>query len=116
MTYDAGFVDFYLNGVKLVDGTNFTATNGTSITLTTAATSGDSVDIVAYGTFTLNGTALSDLTDVNTSGVTNGQILPYNSTNSRFQPVTFRCKQGTSLVRMERLVTQQRSRRHLPCP
>ena len=89
VTYDAGFVDFYLNGVKLVDGTDFTATNGTSITLTTAAASGDSVDIVAYGTFTLNSTALSDLTDVNTSGVTNGQILQYNSTNSRFQPVTF---------------------------
>ena len=89
VTYDVGFVDFYLNGVKLVDGTDFTATNGTSITLTAAAASGDSVDIVAYGTFTLNSTALSDLTDVNTSGVTNGQILQYNSTNSRFQPVTF---------------------------
>jgi hypothetical protein len=31
-TYDAGYVDVYLNGVKLLAGTDFTATNGTSIT------------------------------------------------------------------------------------
>ena len=29
-TYDAGYVDMYLNGVKLISGTDFTATNGTS--------------------------------------------------------------------------------------
>ena len=34
LPYDAGFVDVYLNGVKLVNGTDFTATNGT---LTSAA-------------------------------------------------------------------------------
>jgi hypothetical protein len=32
-TYDTGYIDVYLNGVKLVAGTDFTATNGTSITL-----------------------------------------------------------------------------------
>jgi hypothetical protein len=52
-TYDAGFVDVYLNGVKLVDGTDFTATNGSSVVLTVGATTGDIVDIVAYGTFSL---------------------------------------------------------------
>src|SRR6056300_1181397 len=50
-TYDAGYVDVYLNGVKLLLGTDFTATSGTSIVLTTGATTGDIVDIVAYGTF-----------------------------------------------------------------
>ena len=53
-TYDAGFVDVYLNGIKLLLGTDFTATSGTAITLTTGATAGDIVDIVAYGTFTLS--------------------------------------------------------------
>jgi hypothetical protein len=43
----------YLNGVKLVAGTDFTATNGTSITLATGAAVNDVVDIVAYGTFVL---------------------------------------------------------------
>jgi hypothetical protein len=51
VTYDPGYVDVYLNGVKLISGTDFTATSGTSIVLTTGATAGDSVDIVAYGTF-----------------------------------------------------------------
>ncbi len=52
-TYDVGFVDVYLNGVKLVVSTDFTATNGTSIILATAASSGDSVNIIGYGTFSL---------------------------------------------------------------
>jgi hypothetical protein len=50
-TYDPGYVDAYLNGVKLISGTDFTATSGTSIVLTTGATAGDTIDIVAYGTF-----------------------------------------------------------------
>ena len=88
-TYDSGFVDLYLNGGKLVNGTDFTATNGTSITLTTAATTGDTVDILSFGTFTLANIAANDLTDVYTTGVTDGQILQYSSANTRFEPVTF---------------------------
>ena len=53
VVYDAGYVDVYLNGVKLVAGTDFTATSGTNIVLATAATNGDIVDIVAYGAFAL---------------------------------------------------------------
>jgi hypothetical protein len=52
-TYDTGYIDVYLNGVKLVAGTDFTATNGTSITLASGATINDVIDIVAYGTFVL---------------------------------------------------------------
>ena len=52
-TYDTGYVDVYLNGVKLLAGTDFTATSGTAIVLTSGATAGDIVDIVAYGTFSL---------------------------------------------------------------
>jgi len=52
-TYDTGYVDVYLNGVKLLAGTDFTATNGTSITLASGAAVNDIVDIVAYGTFVL---------------------------------------------------------------
>ena len=53
-TYDSGFVDVYLNGLKLKSGTDFTATSGTSIVLASGATVGDIIDIVAYGTFTLS--------------------------------------------------------------
>jgi len=52
-TYDTGYIDVFLNGVKLLSGTDFTATNGTSITLASGASVNDVVDIVAYGTFEL---------------------------------------------------------------
>ena len=52
-TYDAGYVDVYLNGIKLVPTTDFTATDGTTVVLTSGATAGDDVEIVAYGTFEL---------------------------------------------------------------
>lgn len=55
-TYDVGFVDVYLNGLKLASGTDYTATNGTTIVLTSGATSGDTVDIVAYGAFNIANT------------------------------------------------------------
>jgi len=46
-TYTVGFVDVFLNGSKL-DSSEFTATNGTSITLTTGATANDIIEIVGF--------------------------------------------------------------------
>ena len=51
-TYDAGYVDVYLNGVKLAPS-DFTATTGTNIVLGSAAATGDIVAIVGFGTFQL---------------------------------------------------------------
>jgi P2-related tail formation protein len=56
VTYDIGFVDVYLNGVKLTINTDFTATSGTNIVLAVGATGGDIVDIVAYGAFNIANT------------------------------------------------------------
>jgi hypothetical protein len=70
-TYDVGFVDVYLNGVKLVVGTDFTATNGTSVVLATGATAGDSVDIVAYGAFSVADTYTQAAADARFLRVTN---------------------------------------------
>ena len=47
--YTVGNLDVFLNGIKLVSGTDYTATNGTSITLTSAASSGDILEYNAYG-------------------------------------------------------------------
>jgi len=71
-TYTVGYVDVYLNGVKLVSGTDFTATNGTSVVLTTGATVGDNVEIIAYETFSvanamLASNNLSDLSSAATA-------------------------------------------------
>lgn len=49
--YDANFADVYLNGVKLVNGTDVTVTSGTAVVLASGAAAGDSVDVVAYGAF-----------------------------------------------------------------
>ncbi len=88
-TYDVGFVDVYLNGVKLIVSTDFTATNGTSIVLTSGAALNDTVDIVGYGVFNVANVnfSINDATDVNTAGLTNGQILAFNSSTSDFEPV-----------------------------
>ena len=42
-----------LNGIVLEDGTDYTASNGTSIVLTTAAAAGDELNIVAFKSFTV---------------------------------------------------------------
>lgn len=49
--YDVGFVNVYLNGAKLLAGDDFTATNGTTVVLTTGATVGDSIEIIGFGAF-----------------------------------------------------------------
>ena len=87
-TYDAGYVDVYLNGIKLINGTDFTATSGTSIVLSSGAAVNDTVDIIGYGTFLLSNFSINDANDVNTRGISNGQVLAYNSTSSDFEPAT----------------------------
>ena len=52
-TYDVGYVDVFLNGVKLLVGTDVTATSGSTVVLSVGATAGDIIDIVGYGTFQL---------------------------------------------------------------
>jgi len=52
--YTAGFVDVYLNGVKLIDGTDFTATNGSDVVLTTGATLNDLLEVTIFTANDLN--------------------------------------------------------------
>ena len=49
--YTAGFIDVYLNGIKLVSGTDFTASNGSDVVLTTGAAVNDVLDVVIFDTF-----------------------------------------------------------------
>ena len=87
LAYDAGFLDVYMNGVKLVNGSDFTATSGSSIVLASGAALNDTLEIIAYGTFTLSNQSINDMTDVSTSGVADNNLLAYNSTNSQFEPI-----------------------------
>ena len=49
LNYNVGFVDIFVNGVRLT-GSEYTATNGTSITLNESCFGGETVDILAYNT------------------------------------------------------------------
>jgi hypothetical protein len=49
-TYTVGYVEVYLNGIKILNGSEYTATSGSSIVLASGASIGDSVEIVAYAT------------------------------------------------------------------
>ena len=50
---DSNFIDVYQNGVLLKTGTDYTATSGTSVVLTTGASVSDVVEIIAYDTFSI---------------------------------------------------------------
>lgn len=49
--YTPSFLDVFLNGVHLVNGTDYTASNGSDVVLTSGAASGDNVQVIAYATF-----------------------------------------------------------------
>ena len=51
LSYNAGNLFVTLNGITLKNATDFTATNGTSVVLTDAATVGDELNIYAFSTF-----------------------------------------------------------------
>lgn len=46
--YNAGLIDVYLNGVKLVDGIDYTATNGTTIVFSPALSLNDIIETIAW--------------------------------------------------------------------
>jgi hypothetical protein len=60
LNYTVSKVHVFQNGVRLVDGTDYTATNGTTITLTVAAQSGDNVVVISQAAFQV---ALSGIDD-----------------------------------------------------
>ena len=82
LAYDAGFIDVYLNGVKLVNGTDVTVTSGTSVVLASGATANDIIDIVAYGTF--------DVASINAANISSGTL------NDARLPTTMASKTLTS--------------------
>ena len=51
--YDPGYIDVYFNGARLVYANDYTATNGSTVGLTTYANNGDVLELVAYKAFNL---------------------------------------------------------------
>ena len=51
--YTPEFLDVFMNGVHLLNGTDYTASNGSDVVLAVGATTGDIIEVVAYSTFTV---------------------------------------------------------------
>jgi len=69
INYNVGAIDVYRNGAKQVNGTDFTATNGTSVVFTSGLPAGDVVDMVAYGA--VAGSTSVQVISTNTAAVNN---------------------------------------------
>ena len=69
--YEEGFVDVYLNGIRLITGTDYTETNDSTVTLTSAGTAGDEVEVVAWKSLgdIVNVNSLKTAGDLTVSGV-----------------------------------------------
>tara|TARA_R110001592_G_scaffold1632_3_gene9501 strand:- start:7001 stop:8806 length:1806 start_codon:yes stop_codon:yes gene_type:complete len=66
LVYDANFIDVFLNGVKLRNGTDVTVTSGSSLVFANTLQIGDIVDAIAYGTFAV--------ANLNASNITSGTL------------------------------------------
>ena len=53
LSYTPSFIEVYVNGVLLTDTTDFTATNGSSVTFTVALLLNDEVTVISLKTFTV---------------------------------------------------------------
>ena len=74
--YTAVYVDVYINGAKILVGRDYTATNGSTVGLTSAAQNGDIVEIVAYKAFNVNNVSES------AGNFTDGGILTVDENTS----------------------------------
>ena len=97
LAYDAGFLDVYLNGIKLVNGSDFTASSGNSIVLTVGASASDILEVIAYGTFQLANFSITDANDVPNSLGTAGQALRVNSGATGLEFATIQASEITTV-------------------
>ena len=93
--YTVGYIDVYYNGVKLIEATDYNATDGSTVGLSTYSNSGDIIELVAYKAFNVgnvtdatgNFTVGNDLSvsgNVTISGVTTlgtGSSVSYATTS-----------------------------------
>ena len=81
--YDVGYVDVFLNGIKLTPS-DYTATTGTEVVFNSPAASGDEVTIIGYGIFEFADFGIGSARDVNLVDLEDGDILRYRSAIEQF--------------------------------
>ena len=72
--YTVGYLDLYLNGSRLIEGPDYAATDGATISLISPAQNGDVIEGVAYKAFNL----ADDRVGIQSSGVLIGQAETLN--------------------------------------
>ena len=80
--YTPNFLDVYLNGIKL-HSSDFTATNGSDVVLTTGAAVNDVIEVVAYNAFDVASGTFDDLTvnnNIAVSGTVDGRDIATDGT------------------------------------
>lgn len=87
LVYTPNKVHVFHNGIRLVDGTDYTATDGTTITLTNAAANGDEVVVVSYAAFQTSDTVSASAGgtfagDVTFDGAFTSQGIDDNATST----------------------------------
>ena len=98
LLYDSNFADVFLNGSKLVNGTDVNVSTGNSVVLTVAAQAGDIIDIVGTGTFSVASIPATSITSgtlpvvrggtgLSTLGSAN-QVLKVNSSSNGLEYAT----------------------------
>jgi len=80
-TYDAGYLQVYLNGIRLDTG-DYTATNGSTVVLDIGATANDIVFIQSFGTFSLSDHYNKTQADARFLGLAGGAMTGPLTTNS----------------------------------
>ena len=80
--YTVGYLDLYLNGSRLIEGPDYAATDGETISLISAAANGDVLEGVAYKAFNLT----NDKVGIQSGGVSigNAQTLNFVGTGNTF--------------------------------
>ena len=72
--YTVGYLDLYLNGTRLIEGPDYAATDGATISLISPAVNGDVLEGVAYKAFNI----ADDRVGIQSSGVLIGQAETLN--------------------------------------
>ena len=73
--YTVGYLDAYLNGVRLIEGQDYSATDTSTVGLTSFAQSGDVLELVAYKAFNIS---TAGRIGIQSSGVTVGNVDTLN--------------------------------------
>lgn len=81
--YFPGYTDVFMNGVRLVDGDDYTATNGTDIVLATGAVSGDVLEYVTLSPFQLVDQIFKGLTTAEKLSLSGQLDMPQWTTATR---------------------------------